>query len=52
MQIPWYLTALGAAVVWGMHYPLIDFAMKRLSVYSVLLISVIPVVFIITRLYA
>ena len=44
MQIPWYVTALGAALVWGIHYPLIDFAMRRLSVYSVLLLSVIPVV--------
>ena len=43
MQFPWYLAALGAAIVWGMHYPLIDFAMKRVSVYSVLLISVIPI---------
>ena len=43
MSIPWYVAALGAAIVWGMHYPLIDFAMKRLSVYSVLLISVLPV---------
>lgn len=43
MNVPWYITALGAAVVWGVHYPLIDFAMKRLSVYSVLLLSVIPV---------
>ena len=45
MHLPWYVTALGAAIVWGMHYPLIDFAMKRLSVYSVLLISVLPVLF-------
>jgi len=43
MQVPWYVTALGAALMWGIHYPLIDFAMKRLSVYSVLLLSVIPV---------
>ena len=43
MSIPWYVAALGAAIVWGMHYPLIDFAMKRLSVYSVLLISVMPI---------
>jgi len=44
MQLPWYVTAIGSAMVWGIHYPLIDFAMKRLSVYSVLLLSVIPVV--------
>jgi drug/metabolite transporter (DMT)-like permease len=43
MQIPWYVTAIGAAVIWGIHYPLLDFALKRISVYSVLLLSVIPV---------
>ena len=43
MHVPWYIAALGAAIVWGVHYPLIDFAMKRVSVYSVLLLSVIPV---------
>ena len=45
MSIPWYLAAIGAAIIWGIHYPLIDFAMKRLSVYTVLLISVLPVLF-------
>ncbi len=45
MSIPWYVTAIGAAIIWGIHYPLIDFAMKRLSVYTVLLISVLPVLF-------
>lgn len=44
MQLPWYLAALGAAIAWGIHYPLIDFAMKRISVYGVLLLSVLPVV--------
>jgi len=43
MQLPWYVTAFGAAVIWGIHYPLLDFALKRLSVYSVLLLSVIPI---------
>ena len=45
MSIPWYVAAIGAAIVWGIHYPLIDFAMKRLSVYTVLLIGVLPVLF-------
>ncbi len=45
MSIPWYLAAIGAAIIWGIHYPLIDFAMKRISVYTVLLISVLPVLF-------
>lgn len=43
MNLPWYVTAIGAAVIWGMHYPLIDFAMKRLSIFGVLLLGVIPV---------
>lgn len=43
MQLPWYIAALGAAITWGIHYPLIDFAMKRVSVYAVLLLSVIPI---------
>lgn len=43
MQLPWYVTAFGAAVIWGVHYPLLDLALKRLSVYSVLLLGVIPI---------
>lgn len=43
MQAPWYVTALGAAIVWGIHYPLIDHALKKLSLFSVLLLTVVPV---------
>ncbi len=43
MNIPWYVTALGAALVWGIHYPLVDFALRRVSVFSVLLLTVLPV---------
>ena len=43
MTVPWYVTALAAALVWGIHYPLVDFALKRVSVFSVLLLSVLPV---------
>ena len=43
MNIPWYVNALGAALVWGLHYPLVDFALKRISIYSVLLLTVLPV---------
>ena len=43
MNIPWYVTALGAALVWGIHYPLVDFALKRVSVFSVLLLTALPV---------
>ncbi|MDH5472868.1 MAG: DMT family transporter [Gammaproteobacteria bacterium] len=46
MQIPWYITALGAALIWGLHYPLIDHALKKISLFSVLLITVIPVLLI------
>ena len=42
MHIPWYISALGAAVIWGIHYPLIDYALKKISLFSVLLLSVIP----------
>ncbi len=44
MNIPWYLTALAAALVWGIHYPLVDFALKRVSIFGVLLLSVLPIV--------
>jgi drug/metabolite transporter (DMT)-like permease len=42
MSLPWYVAALGAAVVWGIHYPLIDFALKRLSLVTVLVITALP----------
>jgi drug/metabolite transporter (DMT)-like permease len=40
---PWYLSALGAAIVWGVHYPLVDNALKRVSVVTVLLLTAIPI---------
>ena len=43
MNLPWYIPAIGAAIAWGIHYPLIDFAMKRLSIFSVLVLSVLPI---------
>ena len=43
MNIPWYLTAIAAALVWGLHYPLIDNALRKLSVMSVLLLTAVPV---------
>lgn len=46
MQIPWYITALGAALIWGIHYPLIDNALKKISLFSVLLLTVIPILLI------
>lgn len=46
MQIPWYITALGAATIWGIHYPLIDHALKKVSVFSILMLTAIPVLLI------
>lgn len=43
MTAPWYATALAAALVWGVHYPLIDFALRRISPFSVLVLTVIGV---------
>lgn len=43
MQIPWYVTAIGAALVWGVHYPLVDHALKKISLVSVLLITALPI---------
>lgn len=44
MQLPWYVTALAAALIWGIHYPLIDNALKKVSLFSVLLLTALPVV--------
>lgn len=46
MHLPWYLTALAAAVVWGVHYPLLDHALKRVSLPTVLLLTALPIVLI------
>ncbi|MEK6550303.1 MAG: EamA family transporter [Pseudomonadota bacterium] len=51
MQIPWYLAALGAAVVWGLHYPLVGFALKRISMVSVLVLLTLPVLLILPFVY-
>jgi drug/metabolite transporter (DMT)-like permease len=44
VQIPWYVTAIGAALVWGVHYPLVDHALKKLSLVTVLLLTALPIV--------
>jgi drug/metabolite transporter (DMT)-like permease len=46
MSIPWYVMAIGAAVVWGVHYPLLDHALKSVSLASVLLLTLLPVLLI------
>lgn len=43
MQLPWYVAALAAAITWGIYYPIVDMALKRISLYSVILLSMIPV---------
>ena len=43
MQLPWYISALAAAVVWGIHYPLLGYALKRLSLASVLALTALPI---------
>jgi drug/metabolite transporter (DMT)-like permease len=43
MQLPWYVTALGAAIIWGLHYPLVDHALKRISPVGVLLLTAVPI---------
>lgn len=39
MQLPWYVPAIAAAVVWGLHYPLIEHALKRVSLTTVVLLT-------------
>ncbi|MDV3239720.1 MAG: EamA family transporter [Gammaproteobacteria bacterium] len=41
--VPWYLAALAAALVWGIHYPLVDQALKKLSLPGVLVLTTLPV---------
>lgn len=44
MQLPWYLAAIGAALAWGVHYPLVDHALRKISLVSVLLLTALPIV--------
>ena len=44
MQIPWYVTAVGAALLWGVHYPLVDHALRRVSLVSILFLTALPIV--------
>lgn len=46
MHLPWYLAAFAAAMVWGLHYPLLDHALKRISLVSVLLLTALPILLI------
>ena len=42
MSLPWYIPAIAAAVVWGLHYPLIEHALKRVSLTTVVLLTAAP----------
>ena len=41
--MPWYLAALAAAVVWGLHYPLVAHALRHLSAVGVLLLTILGI---------
>lgn len=43
-HLPWYLSALAAAIVWGLHYPLIEQALRRVSLPTVLAVTTVPFV--------
>lgn len=43
LQIPWYVAALGAAVMWGVHYPLLGHALRHVSIPTVMMLSLLPV---------
>lgn len=42
MTTPWYVPAIAAAMVWGLHYPLIEHALKRVSLTTVVLLTALP----------
>ncbi|HSO99957.1 MAG TPA: EamA family transporter [Thioalkalivibrio sp.] len=42
-SLPWYAAGLGAALLWGVHYPLLEHALKRVSLVTVLVLTVLPV---------
>jgi len=43
LSVPWYISAILAAVVWGIHYPLIGHTLKYLSLPGLLLLTTLPV---------
>jgi drug/metabolite transporter (DMT)-like permease len=50
-SLPWYLTAIGAALIWGIHYPLVEESLRRVSLATVLAATVLPFVFVIPLLW-
>ena len=51
MQVPWYIAALGAALSWGVHYPLVGFALQRISLFGVLMLTSIPILLLLPFFY-
>jgi len=46
MSFPWYVPAIAAALVWGLHYPLIEHALRRVSLPTVVLLTALPMAFV------
>ena len=46
MRLPWYLAALGAAMVWGLHYPLTGYALKKVSIFTTVVLTGLPILFV------
>ncbi|QKT04447.1 EamA family transporter [Ectothiorhodospiraceae bacterium 2226] len=42
-HLPWYITGLGAALMWGIHYPLVEHALRKVSLAAVLLLTALPI---------
>lgn len=40
----WYTSALLGALIWGVHYPLVDKALDKISLTTVLLLTTIPMI--------
>lgn len=51
MRLPWYVAALGAALVWGLHYPLVDRALKHISPMGVLALTALGVLLLVPFYY-
>lgn len=50
-NLPWYLTAIGAALVWGLHYPLVEQSLHRVSLATVLAFTTVPFVLLLPLLW-
>ena len=46
LSIPWYAGAVVAALMWGVHYVLLERLLEKMSILTVLLILSIPALFI------